>query len=75
MYICKHTHTCVHISEAGPDKGNKWVTGEYIHFNSTLWSVMMIGAGDLMVKTTIPVLKKLINLREETANNNSRKYS
>lgn len=36
---------------------------------------MMIGAGDLMVNTTIPVLKKLINHRKETANNNSRKYS
>lgn len=35
----------------------------------------MTGAGDLMVNTTVPVLKKLINYVEETANNNSRKYS
>lgn len=67
-----YAHTCTHVSEAGRD--NEWATEECIHFNAILL-VMMTGAGDLMVNTTVPVLKKLINYVEETANNNSRKYS
>lgn len=32
-------------------------------------------AGELMVNTAAPILKKLINHMEETVNNSSRKYS
>ena len=48
---------------------------ECVHFNSALQSVAVIGAGDLMVNTTVPILKKLINHMEETVNNSSRKNS
>lgn len=59
------------ISEAGRDSENKWATGECIHFNLTLWLVTVIEA--VMVNTTVPILKKLINHMEETVNNNNKK--
>lgn len=71
MHVCVSvsicTYTCVLISE------NKWVTRECIHFNSTLWLVTVIEA--VMVNTTGPIPKKLINHMEETVNNNNKKYS
>ena len=70
VYVCSYMHTC----KSSRKRQNEWVTGECIHFKEILL-VMMMGAGDLTVNTTVPVLKKLINYVNETANNNSRKYS
>lgn len=65
--VCMNTHvTCVqHVRQEEREgirgrQANAFISVQH-------WSVMMIGARDLMVNTTAPILKNLINHVDETA--------